>query len=306
MTKHAHDEAHGVRPDADLSLLLVALGLLSAFVVGEVVAAWLGRSLVLLADAGHMVTDVVALATSAWAIQLAKRPAHGRWTYGLKRAEIISAAVNGATLVAVAFFITVEAIDRLVTPDHVVGGVLVATAGVGAVVNLVAVRVLSRANRTRLTIRAAYVHVMTDLYSFVGTAIAGVVILTTGWNRADAVAALLVVVLMIRTAWGLLRDSGAILLQATPDHLDLEAVRTHLAALEHVVDVHDLHAWTVTSGDVTLAAHVVTRDECFVSGAAPRLLDELQKCLSEHFEIEHATFQLEPASHAAHEEGLHP
>ena len=303
--KHS-SHAHAITGDGDIRYLLLALSLVTVFLVAEVLAAFFGRSLALLADGGHMLTDVAALGMSAWAVRLAKRPSEGRWTFGLKRAEILSAAVNGVTLIAIALLIAVEAIQRLVTPQHVNGAVVLTVALVGAAVNVAVAAILSRANRTSLNIRGAYAHILTDVYAFIGTAIAGLIIILTKWNRADPIASLFVVLLMIWTAWGLLRDAGKILLQASPDSLDLVHVRSHLSEVEHVLDIHDLHAWTVTSGQTTLSAHVVVEDHCFDSGHAPQVLDALQKCLTEHFEVEHATFQLEPATHASHEDGLHP
>lgn len=286
--------------------LLVALALISCFLIGEIVAAVVGNSLALFADAAHMLTDVAALGMSAWAIRLASRPAEGLWTYGMKRAEILMAAINGVTLVAIALLIGVEAIQRLLAPQHVSGYVVMIVALIGATINVAATWVLSKANRTSLNVRGAYAHIVTDLAAFIGTAVAGLVIVVTGWNRADAVASLVVVGLMVWTAWGLLRDAGKILLQAAPDDLDLVSVRQHLAEVPHVLGVHDLHAWTVTSGSPTLAAHVVVEDHCFDTGHAPQILDALQGCLAEHFDVAHATFQLEPASHASHEDDLHP
>ena len=297
---------HAVASGGDVRYVLGALVLISLFLAIEVVTAILGTSLALFADAGHMLTDVSALAMNAWALRLAKRPAQGRWSFGLKRAEILSAAANGVTLVAVALLIAVEAIQRLITPHHVAGGLVLVVAIVGALVNVVAAYVLAKADRGNLNIRGAYLHVLTDLYAFIGTAIAGGVIILSGWERADAIASLFVVALMARSAWGLLRDAGRILLQGTPDNLSLGDVRSHLANVEHVLDVHDLHVWTVASDLLTLSAHVVVEDGCFDSGHAPRILDALQKCLTEHFAIEHATFQLEPVTHLSHEEGLHP
>jgi len=289
-----------------MSSVLGALTLIAVFFLVEIVAAILGSSLVLFADAGHMITDVSALAMSAWALRLARRPAEARWTFGLRRAEILSAAVNGISLAAVGLVILVEAIQRLVTP-HVVNGTLVlGIALTGATVNLVATNVLGRANRGNLNIRGAYLHVLTDLFAFIATAIAGVVIMVSHWQRADAAASLVVVALMAYAAWGLLRDAGRILLQGTPDNLDLVDVRTHLTGVAHVVDVHDLHAWSVASDLTTLSAHVVVESTCFDDGHAPQILDALQNCLTEHFSVQHATFQLEPATHESHEEGLHP
>jgi cobalt-zinc-cadmium efflux system protein len=298
--------SHLPTPGADFRFLLTALALISAFMVGEVVAGILGHSLTLFADAGHMLTDVAALAMSASAMRLAGRPARGRWTYGLRRTEILSAAVNGVTLAAIAVLIALEAVQRLITPKHVLGGLVLAVALFGAVVNVVAAWALAKADHRSLNVRGAYMHVVTDLYAFVATAGAGLVIVLTGWDRADPVASLLVVALMGRTAWGLLRDAGIILLQAAPDDLDLTDVRAHLVDVPHVIDVHDLHAWTVTSGSTTLAAHVVVEDHCFDTGHAPQVLDALQACLAEHFALTHATFQLEPARHVGHEEDVHP
>jgi len=301
--KH-RDHTHGVSADADIRFVIISLTLISVFLIIELIAAILSSSLALLADAGHMLIDVAALATSAWALRLAKRPAHERWTYGLKRAEILSAAANGVTLAAVALLIGVEAAQRLVSPHHVTGGLVVVVAILGVFTNGLAALILSKANQRSLNIRGAFLHVLTDLFAFIGTAIAGLVIVFTGWERADALASLFVVLLMIRTSWGLLRDAGKILLQGTPDNLDLADVRAHLIEVEHVLDVHDLHAWTVTSELPTLSAHVVVDDGCFEGGHAPRILDALQSCLTEHFRVEHATFQLEPSTHLSHEEGL--
>jgi cobalt-zinc-cadmium efflux system protein len=298
--------AHGVSDESDIRYVLGALILISLFLIIEVTAAFVGSSLALLADAGHLLTDVVALAVSAWALQLVKRPAQGRWTFGLRRAEILSAAANGVSLVAIALIIAVEAIIRLVSPHRVEGALVLVIALVGAAVNIAAAFVLSRANRRNLNIRGAYLHVVTDLYAFIGTAVAGLVIVLTRWQRADSVASLVVVALMLRSAWSLLRDAGKVLLQGAPDNLDLDDVRAHLVRLNHVLDVHDLHAWTISSDLPTLSAHVVVDDGCFNSGDAPQILDALQECLDEHFAIAHATFQLEPATHEGHEEGLHP
>lgn len=302
---HEHDHQHGVAAGVDRRYLWVALLLLLAFMVGEVVAAVLSGSLALLSDAGHMLSDVGAIAGALWAMRLAARPATGKWTFGWKRAEIISAAGNGITLLVVAGIIGVEAVRRLVHPPQVEGGVVLVVALIGVVVNVAAAWVLARANRSSLNIEGAYQHILTDLYGFIGTVAAGVVILVTGWTRADAVASLVVVALMLRAAYGLLRDSGRVLLEAAPEGMDLAEVREHLLEPEHIVDVHDLHVWTVTNGLPTISCHVTIDDSCFRDGHAPALLDELQDCLRGHFDVEHSTFQLEPASHAAHEPGTH-
>lgn len=297
--------SHSVAADADVRYLSVALGLIGVFMVGEVITAALSGSLALFADAGHMLTDVVALGASVWAARLAARPAGGVWTYGLQRAEILSAAGNGVTLAVIAAVITVEAIRRLVTVSPVGGSVVLGVALVGAVVNVAAAAVLARANRSSLNVKGAFAHIVTDLYAFLGTAVAGLVIVVTGWYRADAVASLVVSALMVRAAWGLIGEAGRILLQAAPDNVDLAEVRDHISGIGHVVGVHDLHAWTLTSAVPTLTAHVIVEDRCFASGHAPQILDALQACLGGHFDVEHSTFQLEPASHTAHEPGHH-
>jgi cobalt-zinc-cadmium efflux system protein len=301
-----HDgHSHGVSADADRRYLWTALVLLAGFMVIEVVVALLTGSVALLADAGHMLTDVGALAGSLWALSLARRPATGQWTFGLKRAEILSAAINGITLLVVGAVVAVESVDRLLHPPPVQGAALLVVAIIGALVNLAATWILARANRSSLNVEGAFQHLLTDLYAFIGTAIAGVVILTTGFLRADAIASLLVVLLMIRAAWGLLRESGRVLLEAAPRGMSLEQVRDHLLAVPEVIAVHDLHVWTVTSDLPALSAHVVVSDRCFSAALTPVLLDHLQSCLAGHFDVEHSTFQLEPQTHQQHEAGAH-
>jgi cobalt-zinc-cadmium efflux system protein len=279
--------------------------LIVAFMVVEVVVALASGSLALLSDAGHMLTDAGAIGASLWAIRLAARPASGAWTFGWKRAEILSAAVNGVTLLVVGALVAFEAIRRLIQPPPVAGGPVLVVALLGVVVNLVAAWFLAKANRSSLNVEGAFQHILTDLYGFIATFIAGVVIVLTGFTRADAIASLFVVALMFRAAWGLLRDSGRVLLEAAPVGTDLDAIRGHLGANEHVIDVHDLHVWTVTSDLPALSAHVVIDDGCFLDGHAPELLDEMQACLVGHFDVEHSTFQFEPASHAEHEHEPH-
>ena len=300
-----HTASSGLHPDADRRYLLTALILLMAFMLAEVGVAFVAGSLALLADAGHMLADVGAIAGALWAIRLAARPPAGAWTFGWQRAEILSAAANGITLLVVAGIVTVQAIIRLVHPPHVDGAPVLAVALAGIAVNVAAAWVLAQANRSSLNVEGVFRHVLTDLYGFLGTAAAAVIILTTGYVRADSIASLLVVLLMLRAAWALLRDSGRILLEAAPEHMDLEDVRAHLLATRHVQDVHDLHAWTVTSSLPALSAHVIVDDSCFTGGHAPQLLDQLQACLAGHFDVEHSTFQLEAAAHAGHEPGTH-
>lgn len=311
--KHDHDHGegghgghtHAMSLDGDRRYLWAALLVMAAFMVGEVVVAFVSGSLALLSDAGHMLSDVGAIGASLWAISLAARPATGAWTFGWKRAEILSAAGNGITLLVVSGIVGFEAIRRLLDPPAVDGGPVLVVALVGVAVNILAAWILAKANRSSLNVEGAYQHILTDLYGFIGTVIAGIIILTTGYTRADSIASLVVVGLMLHAAWGLLRDSGRVLLEAAPEGMDLDQVRAHLLENEHVHDVHDLHVWTITSNLPTLSAHVVIDDSCFNDGHAPQLLDELQACLEGHFDVEHSTFQLEPASHAAHESEMH-
>ncbi len=302
---HGSGHEHGIGPDADRRYLIIALGLLVAFMITEVIVAFASGSLALLSDAGHMLSDVGAIGASLWAMSLAGRPAAGAWTFGWKRAEILSAAANGITLLVVSGIVAFEAIRRLIHPPTVAGAPVLVVALIGVAVNIAAAWVLAKANRSSLNVEGAYQHILTDLYGFIGTVVAAVVIVTTGFNRADAIASLIVVALMLKASWGLLRDSGRVLLEAAPEGIDLADVRAHLLESDHVRDVHDLHVWTVTSNLPTLSAHVVIDDSCFKDGHAPRLLDALQDCLVGHFDVEHSTFQLESLGHAHHEPGTH-
>lgn len=303
---HDHDHAHGPTGSADARGLRWSLGLIVGFMVFEVTVAVLSHSLALLADAGHMLTDAAALATALWAIRLAARPATNTWSFGLKRAEILSAAVNGVTLVAVAGIVTVEAIRRLISPSPVHGMAVLVVALVGVVVNVAATWILARGNRSSLNVEGAFQHILTDAAGFIGTAIAAVIILTTGFQRADACAALLVVALMARAAYTLLKASGRILLEGTPEGIDLDRVRARLLAADpHVRDVHDVHAWVLTSNLPAMSAHVVVDDDCFHDGHTAQILDALQAAVVGEFDVEHSTLQLEMAGHAMHELGTH-
>jgi cobalt-zinc-cadmium efflux system protein len=295
-----HEHSHG-----DRRLLSAALALLVVFMAVEVVAAVLASSLALLADAGHMLVDVLALVVALTAGALALRPANERWTFGLARAEVLSAAVNGVTLLVVSAVVTVEALRRLAHPRDVDGLPLIVVAGVGLVVNVIAAALLARADRSSLNIAGAFAHVLTDAYAFAATIIAGIVVVATGFRRADPIASLVVVALMLRAAWRLLRDSGNVLLEAAPEHVDLSALRAHLLETRNVIDVHDLHVWTSGSRLPSVSAHVVVTDGCLSAGQTPQLLDELQDCLAGHFDVEHSTFQFEPAGHTEHEAGAH-
>lgn len=302
--EHASHE-HGVVVDADERWLWIALGLLGTFLIGEVIVAFAARSLALLSDAGHMLTDVASLGVALWALRLARRPAAGAMTYGWKRAEILSAAANAGTLLVVALIVLIEALRRLVNPPPVDGLPVLITALVGIAVNIVVAWSVARANRSSLNVEGAYQHIVTDLYGFIATAVAAAVILATGWVRADAVASLVLVVLMTRSGITLARASSRILLEAAPAGITVADIREHLLHVDHVRDVHDLHVWTVTSHEHSVSAHVVVDEDCFSDAHVPQMLDQLQNCLHEHFGIEHSSLQLEPPSHAAHEGAIH-
>ncbi|MDX6698080.1 MAG: cobalt-zinc-cadmium efflux system protein [Solirubrobacteraceae bacterium] len=292
MSAHAHHgHTHLVRADADRGRLALALGLIVAFMAVEVVAGILASSLALLSDAGHMLTDAAALALSLVAARLATRPAGGAMTYGMGRAEILSAQVNGATLGVLGLLVTYEGIRRLADPPGVEGGLVLAVALAGIAVNLVVARVLAGAGRESLNVEGSYRHVLTDLYAFAATAVAAGVILATGFDRADPLASLLVAALMLRSAWVLLRASGRVFLEAAPEGVDPDAIGHALAAQPGVVEVHDLHVWEVTSGFPALSAHVVVGAEadCHATRA------ELEALLGERFGLSHTTLQVEHA-----------
>jgi len=298
---HHHHHDHGA--DASRARLATALALILGFMVVEVVAGILADSLALLSDAAHMLTDAGAIALALVAARLAARPASGGFTFGLARAEILSALVNGVTLVALAAVIFVEGIQRLIDPPTVEGLPVLVVALAGVVVNLAATAVLAGADRRSLNVEGAFQHVLTDLFAFIATAIAGVVILATDFGRADGIAALLVAALMLRSGWGLLRESGRVLLEASPRGVDPNEVGRTLASQPHVVEVHDLHVWEVTSGMPSLSAHITVGAGCDVQTHRRKLAD----LLSDRFGIEHTTLQVE----ARHEgplaiEPLHP
>jgi cobalt-zinc-cadmium efflux system protein len=286
----APGHVHGSR-DADRRSLSIALGLIVGFMIAEVAAAVVASSLALLSDAAHMLTDAFALGLSLVAARLAVRPARGSMTYGLGRAEILSAQANGVTLLVLALVLAYEAIARLVHPPAVKGGIVLAIAIVGVIVNLAATRVLASGSgpARSLNVEGSYRHILTDLYGFIATGVAAIVILTTGFDRADPIASLLIVCLMLHAAWKLLIASGRVFMEAAPAGLDPEQIGRELAAHPGVVEVHDLHVWEVTSGFPALSAHVVVR-----AGAdCHDLRRELQRALAERFDIAHTTLQVD-------------
>jgi cobalt-zinc-cadmium efflux system protein len=284
-----HDHAHTHVHTDDARRLRLALALILGLMAAEVVAGILADSLALLSDAAHMLTDAAAIGLALFAARLARRPARGGFTFGFRRAEILSAQLNGATLVALALVIVVEGIRRLFDPPDVEGAIVLAVALAGIVVNLAATMVLAGAERRSLNVEGAFQHVLTDLFAFVATAVAGAVVLLTDFTRADGIAALVVAALMLRSGYGLLRDSGRVLLEAAPRDLDPEEIGTVLAAQNHVVEVHDLHVWEVTSGFPAISAHVTVRAGCDTQ-AHRRQLAEL---LRERFGVTHSTLQVE-------------
>jgi cobalt-zinc-cadmium efflux system protein len=288
MHDHAHHPHSHVGTD-DARRLTLALCLILGLMAAEVVAGILASSLALLSDAAHMLTDAGAITLALFAARLARRPAGGGFTFGFRRAEILSAQLNGATLVALAVVIVWEGTRRLADPPEVEGLVVLIVALVGIVVNLAATMVLAGANRRSLNVEGAFQHVLTDLFAFIATAIAGAVVLLTDFARADGIAALVVAALMLRSGYGLLRDSGRVLLEAAPRDLDPEEIGNLLAAQHHVVEVHDLHVWEVTSGFPAISAHVTVRAGCDTQ-AHRRQLAEL---LGERFGITHSTLQVE-------------
>ena len=297
MAGHGHDDhdhgghahTHAPSADADRRWLGVALGLILVFMVGEVVAGFVADSLALLSDAAHMLTDAGAIALALFAARLAQRPARGGFTFGFRRAEILSAQLNGATLVALAVVIAVAAVGRLVNPPDVEGGVVLVVALAGIVVNLAATMLLAGSGRRSLNIEGAFQHVLTDLFAFIATAIAGAVVLITGFSRADGIAALVVAGLMLRSGYGLLRESTRVLLEASPRDLDPQEIGEALAAQNHVVEVHDLHVWEVTSGFPAISAHVTVRAGCDTQAHRR----ELAQLLRDRFGVTHSTLQVE-------------
>jgi cobalt-zinc-cadmium efflux system protein len=295
---HGHDHGHHghshgrIDPDADRRWLWIALGLICAFMLVEVVAGLIAGSLALLSDAAHMLTDAGALALALVAAGLAARPARGNFTFGLGRAEILSAQVNGAALLVLAGVLAVSAIRRLGDPPDVEGVVVLVVGAAGALVNVAAAWSLSRAERRSLNVEGARAHVMADLFGSVAAVTAGAVILLTGWRLADPIAALAVVALMLRSGWALLRDSARVLLEGAPVDIDPEAVGHALAAQSGIVEVHDLHLWEVTTGFPALAAHVVVAPGEDCHGRRR----ELQSLLAEQFGIEHVTLQVDHAT----------
>lgn len=289
MSGHSHAHGHGHTTDADRRWLAGALAVITAFMVGEVAVGMVARSLALISDAAHMLTDAASIALALWAIGLAARPAAGRMTYGWRRAEILSALANGLTLLVLAGWLAYEAARRLIDPPPVTGRLVLMTALIGVVVNVTATWMISRANRSSLNVEGAFQHILNDLFAFIATAIAGVVIVFTGFARADALATLVVVVLMAKAGTGLVRAASLVLLEAAPRGFEPEKIGQAMAARDAVVEVHDLHVWEITSGQTALSAHVIVDEDrdCHETRA------ELAALLAHTHGISHITLQLE-------------
>jgi len=293
---HGHDHghaggghSHALSADADRRYLTVALVLIIGFMAFEVVVGIVAHSLALLSDAGHMLTDAAALALSLVVIRLVRRPSGGSLTYGMRRAEVLSGQANGAVLLVLGVLVTYEAISRLISPPDVAGLLVTIVAALGVAVNLAAAWVLAKANRQSLNIEGSFQHILTDLYAFVGTLIAGIVIIVTGFNRADAIASLVVAALMFRSGYELQRKAMRVLLESAPEGMSPEEVGWAMAHAEHVSQVHDLHLWELTPGHPLLTAHVLVapKVDCHAVRRA------LEAMLRQRFRIEHSTLQVD-------------
>lgn len=302
--------SHGLPAGSDRSAgqrhrkrLMVVLGITGGVLAVEVVGGLLSGSLALLADAGHMFTDVAGISFALLALRFAARPATPARTFGYYRLEILAAVVNAVLLFGVSILVLVEAARRLASPPVIASGLMLTVGVIGLLANGVSLWVLRRAQAESLNMRGAYLEVLGDLLGSAAVIVAAVLITVAGWTWADPVASVLIGLLILPRAWSLLREAVDVLLEAAPKGVDLEEVRTHMLDLPGVLDVHDLHAWTITSGLPVLSAHIVVEDHRLADGGL--MLDQLGGCLAGHFDVEHCTFQLEPSSHQEHEGSLH-
>jgi len=302
MTGHSHGVTATGR---HRQTLIAVLALTTLVAVGEVIGAVITGSLVLFADAAHMAADAAGLGLSLFAAFVAARPPTERRTFGYARAEILAAMANAVLLLAMAGFILYEAIQRLVSPEAVGSGLLIVFGVIALAANAVSLLLLRRGQAESLNLRGAFLEVASDTLGAAAVIVTGVIIATTGFTRADPIASLVVGLLILPRTWRLLRETVDVLLEASPRGMDLNEVRRHMTTLNGVRDVHELHAWTITSGLPVLSAHVVVDPELFDDGRCFSMLDRLQDCLRGHFDVEHSTFQLEPAGHASHEHPMH-
>lgn len=296
-----HDHApSGIRGAGNRRLLAISLGITAVVMVVQIVGAILSGALALLADAVHMFTDTAALLVALMASIVAARPANDRRTFGYQRAEVFGALVNGVILIVLSLWVAFEGVQRLLRPDEVevAGGLMLIVAIIGLLANAIALWLLSAAQRTSINVRGAYLEVLGDLIGSAAVIVAAVVILTTGWLPADAIASLLIAVMIVPRAIALLREAFSVLAESAPAGTQVAEIREHILSTPGVVDAHDIHVWQLTRGSPVFTAHVVVADETFRAGRAGDVLARLQECLSAHFDVEHSTFQLEPAGHA--------
>ncbi|GLU47736.1 cation diffusion facilitator family transporter [Nocardiopsis ansamitocini] len=298
-----HGHGHQTAAAKHRGRLVLVLCLTVSVMVVQVIGGVSAGSLALLADAGHMAADSFGIVLALFAVWIAARPSNSTRTFGFQRAEILAAAANAILLFVLCGYIAYEAINRLLDPHPVSGPIVLVVAALGLAVNVVGLVVLQRAQGESLNMRGAYLEVFSDMLSSVGVLVAGAIIWTTGWERADSVVSLAIAAFIVPRAWNLLNEALHILLEAVPRGMNLDEVRDHLLKQPGVLGVHDLHAWTITSGVPVLSAHVVVEDERLTDTG--RILDELHECLSGHFDVEHSTLQLEPAGHDAHEGARH-
>lgn len=299
-----HDHAPtGIRSAGNRRLLGISLAITSVVMVVQVVGAVLSGSLALLADAVHMFTDAAALVIALIASIVAARPANDRRTFGYQRAEVFGALVNGVILLALSVWVAVEAVLRLMEPAEVevTGGLMLIVAIVGLAANTVAMWLLSSAQRDSINVRGAYLEVLGDLIGSAAVIVAAIVIVTTGWAQADAIASLFIAAMIVPRAIGLLREVVSVLAESAPKGTHVKEIRDHILSTTGVVDVHDVHVWQLTRGAPVFSAHVVVDADTLSDGRAARILSQLQTCLSQHFDVEHSTFQLEPAGHVEHD-----
>ncbi|GAB2575210.1 cation diffusion facilitator family transporter [Kribbella endophytica] len=289
---HGHGHGHGVSANADRKLLSGALALILAFMAAEVVVGFAAGSLALITDAAHMLTDAIAIALALVAIRLAARPPAGGFTFGFKRVEILSAQANGITLLLLAAFFVYESVQRMIHPPEVEGVLVLITGVVGIFVNLAATWLISKANRSSLNVEGAFQHILNDLFAFIATALAGLVVLLTGFTRADSIAALIVAALMLKAGIELVRASGRIFLEAAPAGVDPAALGKELCCIPGVVEVHDLHVWEITSGEPAASAHILVREglDCHL------IREQIEQVLAERHHLTHSTLQVDHAS----------
>ena len=298
-----HDHAPGIRGTANRRLLAISLAITAVVMIVQIVGAALSGSLALLADAVHMFTDAAALVIALVASIVAARPANDRRTFGFQRAEVFGAGINGVILIALSIWVAIEGVQRLLNPAavEVSGGLMLVVAIIGLVANAAAMWVLSAAQRTSINVRGAYLEVMGDLIGSAAVIVAAIIIVTTGWVQADAVASLFIAAMIIPRAIVLLREVVSVLSESTPQGMHVTEIRDHILATPGVVDCHDVHVWQLTRGAPVFTAHVVVDDAALADGASSAILQRLQTCLSQHFDVEHSTFQLEPAGHVEHD-----